>query len=311
MGFPVDAGSANYSASGANNDSKFIPEKWSGKLLQKFYDACVYTEIANTDYEGEIKDYGDKVYIRTRPSITVTDYVKGAGLTYEEPESENVELVIDKGKSFSFKLFKIDEHQSDINLMSEWAEDGAEQVKTAVDTDILASIPSLAAAENAGATAGRKTAGINLGVAASPVALTKTNVIDYLIRCNVVMDEQNLPNQGRWIVIPASMGGIIKTSDLKDASLSGDSKSPLRTGVIGAIDRTNIFMSNLVNVSGGEYDIIFGHKSALTFAGQISHMEEIPDPNDFGKLARSLFVFGYEVIKPEALGHGVVSVTMS
>ena len=28
----------------------FIPEIWSGKLVEKFYDATVFGDIANTDY---------------------------------------------------------------------------------------------------------------------------------------------------------------------------------------------------------------------------------------------------------------------
>lgn len=307
MGFPVDTGVANYSSTGANNTSKFIPQVWSGKLVEKFYDACIYTEIANTDYEGEIKNYGDKVVIRTIPDITIDDYVKGAGLTYEEPESANVELDIDKGKSFSFQLYDIDRYQSDLNLMSTWADDGAEQMKVAVDTDVLATIPAGADSDNAGATAGARSGNINLGVASTPLTLTKANIVDFIVQCGVVLDEQSRPEQGRWMVLPAAMCGLIKSSDLKDASLSGDNKSPLRTGAHGMIDRFNIFKSNNINLAAGEYDVVFGDKKAVTFAGQITKMEDLKNPNDFGDLARSLFVYGFEVIDPKGLGHAVVS----
>jgi len=71
MGLARVSGHPDYSASGA---SKFIPEIWSGKLLVKFYDATVLPQISNTDYEGEIKNQGDKVYIRTRGSVTIKKY---------------------------------------------------------------------------------------------------------------------------------------------------------------------------------------------------------------------------------------------
>lgn len=307
MGFPVDASAKNYSASGTGNNSKFIPEKWSTKLVEKYYEASIYPHIANTDYEGEIKDSGDKVYIRTRPDITVYDYVKGAGLTYEQPESPNVELLIDKGKAFSFKLFRVDEHQADINLMDTWATDGSEQIKNKVDEDILATIPASAGAGNAGLTAGVKSSAINLGVTGTPVALTEQNIIKYIVSCGVVLDEQNRPNTGRWMVLPSLACGLIKTSDLKDASITGDAKSPLRTGAIGMIDRFTIYKSNLVDLAAGEYSIPFGDKGALTFAGQITAMEEVPDPDDFGTLARSLFVYGYEVVDSKGLGSMVAT----
>jgi len=307
MGYPVDAGAKNYSSTGANNNSNFIPQVWSSKLVEKFYTSTVFGEIANTDYEGEIKSYGDEVIIRTVPSITITNYVKGAGLNYEQPESPSVSLKIDQGKTFAFELFDIDKHQSDVNLMNEWSNDGGEQMKISVDADVLSAIPSDAAAENSGATAGKKSAVIDLGTTAAPLAATKANILEILVDYGTVLDEQNVPDSNRWVVLPARMCGLIKKSDLKDASLSGDSESILRNGRLGTIDRFTIYNSNNVNAAAGKHDIVFGHKSALTFAGQIETMEKIKNPNDFGDLARSLFVFGFETIKPESLGHSVVT----
>ena len=309
MGFPVAGGNANYSSTGANNTSKFNPQVWSSKLVEKFYDATVFGDIANTDYEGEIKAHGDEVIIRTVPSLTISNYVKGQTLTYEQPESANVSLQINKGKSFSFEVKRVDEHQTDLDLMNTFATDGGEQMKISVDTDVLGTVYTSAHAQNSGAGAGRISGNINLGVAATPLAVTKANVLDALVDFGTVLDEQNMPESGRFVVMPAKMCGLIKKSDLQDASLAGDSTSVLRNGRLGMIDRFTIYSSNNVNVAGGEYDIIFGHKCAITFAGQITHMEKIPNPSDFGELCRSLFVFGFEVIKPEGLGHSVVTIS--
>ena len=201
----------------------------------------------------------------------------------------------------------IDKYQSDLNLMNDWSEDGGEQMKIAVDTDILGTIYTSADANNAGATAGRISGDINLGDATTPLALTKANILDVLVDYGTVLDEQSVPETNRWVVLPAKACGLIKKSDLRDASLSGDGTSMLRNGRLGVIDRFTIYSSNNMNVAGGEFDIIFGHKSALTFAGQITEMEELPNPNDFGRLVRSLFVYGFEVIKPEAMGHSVIT----
>lgn len=309
MGFPVGGSAKNYSASGANNTSKFIPEIWSGKLVEKFYKTTVFGDIANTDYEGEISSYGDKVYIRTVPDLTVSNYTKGGGLTYENPESANVELLIDKGKYFAFNLYDVDKYQSDLNLMNTFSEDGSEQIKIAVDTDVLGTVFSSAAAANAGATAGLISGNINLGNNTTPLAVTKTNVLDVLVDFGTVLDEQNVPESNRWVVLPPRMAAAIKKSDLKDASLAGDGTSILRNGRLGMIDRFTIYSSNnLSQTEATEYDIIFGHKSAITFAGQITAMEDMPNPNDFGQLVRSLFVYGFSVIKPEAMGHAVCTV---
>ena len=58
--------------------ANFIPEIWSGKMIEKFYATTVLAAISNTNYEGEIKNHGDKVIIRTRPTVTIRDYMPPA-----------------------------------------------------------------------------------------------------------------------------------------------------------------------------------------------------------------------------------------
>ncbi|MBO9492080.1 hypothetical protein J7384_17090 [Endozoicomonas sp. G2_1] len=254
-----------------------------------------------------MRNHGDEVIIREIPDIAVQDYVKGSGLTYENPVHKTTSLLIDRGKYFAFNLFDVDRVQSDLKLMDDWSNDGAEQMKIAVDRDFLGAIYADADSANAGATAGKISGDINLGTSASPKAITKANVVDWIVDLSTVMDEQNLPEEGRFVVLPAKACARIKTSELKDASLTGDGKSTLRNGKVGMIDRVTIYQSNNVNNSGGKYDIVFGHKCATTFASQITKMENLKNPDDFGDLARSLFVFGFKVIKPDALGHSVIT----
>lgn len=284
----------------------FIPEIWSGKLVEKFYDATVFGEIANTDYEGEISQMGDKVNIRTVPNITIRDYQKGGTLLVERPTSPNVTLLIAFAKYFNFVLDNIDKYQSDLPLMDAWAADAGEQMKIAIDTNILANIYASAASANKGLTAGRKSAGYNLGATGSPYAVTAANVLDAITQCAAVADEQNWPETGRWLVIPAWMRYVLMNSDLKNASLAGDESSILRNGRLGMIDRFMVYVSNnIASVADGNftaYNIIFGHKSGLTFASQMTQMETLKSETTFGDLVRGLNVYGYQVIKPESIG---------
>jgi hypothetical protein len=92
----------------------FIPEIWSGKLIEKFYASTVLAAISNTDYEGEIKNQGDKVKIRTKPTITIRDYKADGALDLERPVGSNiVDLLIDKGKYFNTILDDVMDVQSD------------------------------------------------------------------------------------------------------------------------------------------------------------------------------------------------------
>lgn len=148
----------------------FIPEIWSGKLQVKFYRSTVLGEITNNDWEGEIKGQGDKVNIRTIPTITVSDYTKGMNLSNQVPTSTPIELNIDKGKYFSVVVDDVDAVQSDIKLMDIFTNDASEQMKIAIDGDVLNAVKAAAATANKGATAGAISGNLNLGTDAAPRA---------------------------------------------------------------------------------------------------------------------------------------------
>jgi len=299
--FPVASGYPEYSGT-------MIPEVWSPKLLYKFYKSTVFGAIANTDYEGEIRDQGDTVHIRSTPTIAINDYVKGQKLDYETPEPTLTDLLIDKGKSWSFKDDDVDRKQSDYDYIDDWTADAAMQLKITIDTQILANVYADAHASNKGTTAGVDSSSFNLGTTGSPVAVDKTNVVEYIQDCGAVLDEQNVPEESRWFVAPTWMINLIGKSDLKDASLSGDQVSISRNGRVGMIDRFDIYRSNSVakttDGSNSVSNIIFGHKSGITFASQLLENEgPMRHPDYFGNFYRGLQVYGFKVIKPEALGH--------
>lgn len=286
----------------------FIPEIWSAKLIEKFYDATVLAAISNTDYEGEIKSHGDKVKMRQRPTVTIRDYAANQALVVERPSAGIVELNIDKGKYFNMVLDDVMELQSDINLMSQWASDASEQMKINIDTQVLLGLVAQATARNRGAGAGRISQNIALGVTTAPIIITRTNVIDYLILLGQTLDEQNIPEQGRWVVMPAWMSSLMKRSDLRDASLTGDGASVMRNGRLGMIDRFTLYSSNLLptsataNAAGLSFSagdaatfVFAGHKNALTFASQMTKMETLRSEQTFGDLMRGLQVFGFAV----------------
>lgn len=306
MVYPVAPGRPNYSGN-------FIPEIWSGKLIENFYDATVLASISNTDYEGEIRSMGDTVNIRTQPNITIRDYVKGQNLVVENPDKPKLQLVIDKGEYFSCVEDDIDKVQTDVGLMDMWSKDASEQMKIKIDqrvlTDMLPDIGTL----NRGATAGAKSESFNLGTAGAPLTVTKdgatstTAVIDLIVDLGTVLDEANCPESDRFLLIPAKMAGLIKKSELKDASLSGDSTTPLRNGRLGMVDRFTIYTSHNLNVTGGNTSLVAGHKMGFTFASQMTEMETLRAQSTFGNIIRGLQVYGYKVVKPEALSTAVVN----
>lgn len=319
--FPVNAPfNTNPSYSGT-----FIPAVWSAKLNAKFYKASIYGEIANTDWQGELASMGDKVYINTAPTISVSPYSAGTNLSYQVPTPEMQELVIDKGFYFAFQINDVLEYQAKPNLMDMFATDAAEQMRIKIDSTVIYNTFTNAAATNKGLTAGVQSGAFNLGTDAAPVVLTKDNVVQKVLELASVLDEQNVPESDRYLVIDPATRALLFQSDLAKAYATGDSASPVRNGKIGKIDRFDVYVSNnlpkgaagtatpWVSGDGSENAIattgtvakrkaiIAGQKTALTFASQVTKMETVRNPNDFGDFIRSLNVFGYKCVKPESL----------
>lgn len=285
----------------------FIPEIWSGKLIENFYDATVLAAISNTDYEGEIKNMGDTVNIRTTPEITIQTYVKGQTLSVENPDKAKLQLVIDKGEYFACVEDDVDQVQTDMNLMDMWSKDASERMKIKIDQRVLADVLTGVSASNKGTSAGAISGDISLGVASTPIALTSSNVIGKIIDMGTVLDEANCPEQNRFIVIPAKMAGLIKQSDLKDASITGDGNTPLRNGRLGMIDRFTVYVSHNLVKNSSEFSVLGGHSMGFTFASQMTNMETIRSETTFGNIIRGLQVYGYQVVKPEALATMIVT----
>lgn len=283
-------------------------EVWSSKLNKKYYKRTVLTAITNTTYEGEIKKQGDKVYIRTIADVTVFDHQKGMTLPKQRPESPDVEMLIDKGKGWNILLDDVDKVQSDIDLLNKFTDDAAKQINISVDASVLGAVYADADGDNCGSTAGLITNAYDLGSSGSPIQVTATNIIDYIVMCGGVLDEQNVPDEDRWMVIPSWMAVLLKSSDLKDASMTGDPKSVIRSGLLGMIDRFVIYQSNSVgnttdSTGFKSYYVLFGSKDAISFANQFTKTESLRSSDSFDTIVRGLMVYGYKTIKPEALGY--------
>ena len=303
-GYPTASGFPNHSRS-------YIPLLFATMLLVEFYKATVFGAIATTEYEGELQKFGDTLRIRTLPEIESQDYVKGQKLVYQTPEGGFIDLVIDKGKYWGMSINHLDKKQSDIAYVQKWAAHASVSQKVKIDYDVLSNVYAYAHAQNCGATAGADSGSFNMGTVGAPLALTKASVLDWIVDCGTVLDEQNVPDENRWLTLPSWACGLLKKSDLKDASITGDGQSVLRNGRIGMIDRFEIFRTNnLANVTDGTAKVtnsMFGHKSAIAFASQMIETETLKNPEDFGDLMRSLQAYGYKVLKPEALGHGYIT----
>lgn len=306
-------GGGAYPSYASDSTSGFIPQVWSSLLTEQFWPNTVIGDIANTNWEGEIKGYGDSVVIRVAPYITVTDHTVGADIwdDYEVPEGENVILEINKAKKFAVQLDDIDILQSDLDLQGEFTQNAGHSMATEIDRAILVDIQDDADAANKGATAGAISGAFNMGTPGAPRVLNSTNIVRFILECGVVLDEQNVPRDmgSRFIVLPQTMIMELKDSEIKRVDVTGDSESTLRNGKVGRIDDMTIYSSNLLPKTGAVTSVFAGHKSALTFASQVDPhtLDYIPNPRKFGKLMRGMAVYGNQTVKPDAMVNAYVS----
>jgi hypothetical protein len=305
----------------ASGTSKFIPEVWSGKLQVKFYKATCLAEVTNNDWEGEIKDTGDVVNIRAVPDITINSYTKGMTLVSQLPTSTAVTLNIDKGKYFQVVLDDIDRTQADVRLMELFSDDAGEQMKIGIEADVFANVGASAATGNFGQTAGAISGNIVMGTSAAPcfcgaakagtgTGLTTGNgksFVEHIIDMGQVLDEQNVPETGRWLVIPAVGANKLKKGDIKQVNVTGDDTSPIRNGKLGMIDRFTLYVSNNLSVTSSKHSLIAGTRDAISFASQLTKVETIRSTATFGDILRGLNVYGYAVTAPKALVSSIVT----
>lgn len=283
----------------------------AGSILSAFYAATVCGAICNTDYEGDIAKQGDKVEIVGEPTVTIKPYLKGQGLVLENLVPPVQTMYIDQADYWAFMIDSIDKYQSDRDYMANWTKVAGKQMKISVDTEVLSVVYSQVHASNTGATAGAKTASVNLGATGAPLAVTSATIRDLLTSITQVLDEQDVPEDDRYVVLPPWMCKLVKMSDYADVSQTGEGTSMMMNGRLGVLDGFTVYKSNLLTVTADSghncTEVIAGHKSAIAFAAQITE-EKAQDlgVEGFGIFAKGLYVYGRKVVRSQALVHAHV-----
>lgn len=263
----------------------FVPTIWSARLNESLKKNLVYGNVVNTDYEGEIQGQGSTVKINSIGAVTIGNYDKVAGIgNPQELDATQKTLVIDQAKYFNFQVDDVDAAQANVNLLDGGIVEASYGLANVVD-QYLAGFYTEVRAEN------------TIGNDTTPITPTKDTAYDLLIDLGVLLDENNVPETERFVVVPAWYYGLL----LKDARFTKDSNI-IRTGYVGDIDGMTVYKSNNVpNTAGAKYKIIAGHKSAISFAGQVDSVEAFRPEKQFSDAVKGLQVFGAKCIKPEAL----------
>jgi len=267
--------------------TSFIPELWSKRLLRALEKAHVYggAAIINRDYEGEIRQGGDTVHIGLLGEITIKDYDRTQPIDAPEVLSTTDQtLLIDQEKYYNFKVDDIDAAQAAGALMGPALLSAAYQLRDVSDAYIASLYADFTGGE--------------IGDDGDPEAIAAAaDAYDALVDLSVLLDEANVPDEGRFAVIPPWYAGLLAKDDRLITNVPG----LIATGLVGVVDRLTIYRSNQVPNTGGDlYKIIAGHSIGWSFAEQIVKTEAYRQELGFADGVKGLHVYGAKVVRPTA-----------
>lgn len=270
--------------------SAFIPEVWSADLLVTLEKSLVYgaAGVVNRNYEGEISQFGDTVHITSLTDPTIGTYTAHTDITIEDVDDAAQTLLINQAKYFAFEVDDIEKRQARGNVMPEQARKAAYKLRDVAD-QYIASVMA---------------AGVDAGNLVAESTATASNAYDKLVDLAVILDEDNVPTEGRFVVITPKFHGLL----LKDSRFiaAGDAagSSVRANGMVGEAAGFSVRKSNNVpdgpGVGAGKL-IIAGSDIATTYAEQIASVEAGRLEKRFGDFVKGLHLYGTKVVRPTAL----------
>jgi hypothetical protein len=309
---PTPDTNANFgnSVSGQAN-SFFLPSIYSAKVLNFFRKASVVEAITNTDYSGEISNYGDSVKIIKEPVISVYDYTRGSDTTQTKLTDQELTLVVDSAKAFKFIVDDIERDMSHVNFKEVATSSAAYALRDSFDAAVIESMFSGVASSSPDHVLGADSAtklgagvydgagSIDLGVSA------ETDPLDVLARMARLLDDANVPEEGRWFVASPEFYEQLSQSSSKLLSVDYNAgQGSIRNGLVssGKLRGFNMYKSNnIAAVSSASGKCLAGHISSTATAQTIISTEVLRDPSSFGDIVRGLHVYGAKVLRDDAL----------
>ena len=322
MAFGTAAGYGNLPS------GNFTPQIFSQKVLKFFRRASVAEDITNTDYTGEIENFGDTVNIIKEPTITVSQYTRGSVVNTQDLADDQITLTVDQANAFAFKIDDIEERQSHINFEALATSSGAFSLKRKYDANVLQAISDgagIAGADDASLSGGLTTTNTSLGTASSPINVEADDAgINLMLLMARVLDDQSVPEENRWFVAPPIFYEKMFQAGNKiaEVQVTGDASSNLRNGLAtpGTLAGFSCYKSTALNSTAGtdqvtlsgvatdasENVILAGHISSTATASHIAKTEVVRSTESFSDVVRGLHVFGRKVLRPEAIVRGVI-----
>ena len=299
------------SVSGQAN-SYFLPAVYSKKVLNFFRKSSVVEAITNTDYAGEITAFGDTVRIIKEPTITVFQYERGQDVTATKLTDQEINLVVDTANAFKFIVDDIETSMSHVNFKEVASSSAAYALRDAYDEGVIATIFGGVSASSPNHILGSDnatdlaagtfdgTGNLDIGFASG-----EHDPIDVLSHMARLLDEANVPEEGRWFLAnPEFYEQLVQTSSKLMSVDFNAGQGSIRNGLVSSGKLLGFDMyktNNIAATSNAAGKCVAGHISSTCTAQTIVNTEVIRDPDSFGDIVRGLHVYGAKVLRGEAL----------
>ena len=306
--------SASTSNFGGNAPTgNFSPTIFSQRVLNFFRTASVVEGITNNDYYGELGSYGDTVRIILEPTINVAAYTRGATVTSQALVDNEITLEISQANRFQFQVDDIEVKLSHVNWESLATGSATYALKNSYDKEVLTFMATSAKANNylgdTGANGTIETFANLAGATAVPILLGfsvgQVDPMNLLSRMAVVLDEAEVPEEGRYVVVSPRFMELLARTDSKLLSTDyNQGEGGLRNGLVmtGKLRGFSIYKTNNCPKGLATVDhIIAGHMAAVATVSSIDKVEKIRSETTFADIIRGLHVYGRGVVRPESL----------
>ena len=265
--------------------TNFIPTVWSENLYNHLEKRYVAVANCTREWEGDIKQCGDRVKIVGLDPVSIFNYTKNADIPAPTALSDNArELVINQAKAFNFQIDDIDKAQTKPDLMNAAIRQAADALASTADRYVY----SLA-----GSASQSKMVEL--------IGTTDEELVDGII--NAILDMQNVGVREELIleVTPKVAGRLYKAK----LDLLSDNTSLFESGCIGAIAGCKVFVSPNVyreNSGGADFNFCFLRtKRSVAFAEQLSEIEAYRPELRFADAVKGLHLYGAKIVRPEEL----------
>lgn len=252
-------------------------------------------QCVNRNWEGEIKQQGDKVKIITPAPVSVSTLTSD-NITYSSLNPTSQELEIDQKKFFAFKIDDVAKVQSNADIMEAHLANAKKAIEEVQDTYLLGMHTSVTV-EN------------TVGSEESPITLDKSTIYEQFVKLALALKNSDAVSAGAkpWVVInPAIESYLLQSPEFINAYKVAD--ETLREGAIGRIAGMDVLVStNLLDVDS-KYYVLAGTNDAITFASQLAKIESLRDKDSFSDLVRGLYLYGAKTVQPKALAKMIVKV---